>query len=246
MTMKLIVNADDFGYTPAVTYGIVDAYKNGIVTSTTMMCNSPFMNHAIDLAKENPGLGVGVHLVLTSRAPLSENVQSLVNKEGNFHHQSEIFEHAKEEDIEKEWEAQIERFLVSGLKPTHLDSHHNVHGHPVAFPVAIRLASKYGLPIRNALNEAFDYGSVRTTDLMLRQFYGDNVTYETLEEQLQIAAAKTQTAEINCHPGYIDEELRLQSSYVDIRNKEHSILTSERIRDHARHLDITFSTYTTI
>ncbi|MFT4416542.1 chitin disaccharide deacetylase [Fredinandcohnia humi] len=244
--MKLVVNADDFGYTPAVTYGIVDAYKNGIVTSTTMMCNSPFMDHAVELAKMNPDLGVGVHLVLTSRAPLSEKVPSLVDLNGDFYHQSEIFEHAKEEDIEKEWTAQIERFLSSGLKPTHLDSHHNVHGHPTAFPVVIRLASKYGLPIRNVLNDKFDYGSVRTTDSMLRQFYGEKVSYETLEEQLKMVAAKRQTAEINCHPGYIDGELKQQSSYVDTRNVEYSILTSERIKDLARNLNISFSTYSTI
>jgi chitin disaccharide deacetylase len=245
-TMKLIVNADDFGYTPAVTYGILDAYKNGIVTSTTMMCNSPFMDHAVELAKKNPGLGVGVHLVLTSRAPLCKDVPSLVDINGNFYHQSQIFEHAKEEDIEREWTAQIETFLASGLKPTHLDSHHNVHGHPTAFPVAIRLASKYGLPIRNALNEELDYGSVRTTNIMLRQFYGEKVSYETLEEQLKIVAAKPQIAEMNCHPGYIDGELKSQSSYVDTRNVEYSILTSERIVDLARNLNIDFSTYANI
>jgi chitin disaccharide deacetylase len=244
--MKLIVNADDFGYTPAVTYGIIDAYKNGIVTSTTMMCNSPFIDHAVELAKKNPGLGVGVHLVLTSRSPVRENVPSLVDMNGNFHHQSQIFEYAKEDDIEKEWTGQIERFLASGLKPTHLDSHHNVHGHPTAFTVAIRLATKYGLPIRNAMNEKLDYGSVRTTTFMLRQFYGEKATYETLEEQLKIVAGKQQTAEMNCHPGYIDEELQSQSSYLDIRNVEYSILTSERIKNLIRNLNIDFSTYANI
>ncbi|HWO78225.1 MAG TPA: chitin disaccharide deacetylase [Bacillus sp. (in: firmicutes)] len=244
--MKLIVNADDFGYTPAVSYGILDAFKNGIVTSTTMMCNSPYMEHAVELAKQNPGLGVGVHLVLTSRTPLCDDVPSLLDENGKFYHQSQIFEHAKEEDIEREWTAQIERFLASGLNPTHLDSHHNVHSHPIAFPVAIKLASKYGLPIRNALNDNFDYGSVRTTDIMLRKFYGDHVTYETLEEQLKRVAAKPQTAEINCHPGYIDEELRSQSSYVDKRTVEYTLLTSERIKNFAKELNIEFTTYAAI
>ena len=244
--MKLIVNADDFGYTPAVTYGILDAYINGIVTSTTLMCNSPFMDHAVELAKQNPGLGVGIHLVLTSRSPLCKDVPSLIDENGKFHHQTQIFKHAKEEDIEKEWTAQIEKFLASGLKPTHIDSHHNVHGHPIAFPVALKMASKFGLPLRNALNKKEGYGSVRTTDMMLRKFYGENVTYETLEEQLEIVASNPQTAEMNCHPGYIDSELRFQSSYVDYRIVEYTLLTSERIRNFAEQLNIEFTTYATI
>lgn len=244
--MKLIVNADDFGYTPAVTYGILDAYKNGIVTSTTMMCNSPYIDHAVELAKQHPGLGVGVHLVLTSRAPLHDDVSSLIDQDGKFYHQSEIFKHAREEDIEKEWTAQIERFLASGLKPTHLDSHHNVHSHSIAFPVAIRLATKYRLPLRNALNDTFDYGSIKTTDVMLREFYGEQSTYETLEKQLMKVASKPQTVEVNCHPGYIDQELRFQSSYVEQRNMEYSILTSNRIKDLCRKLNIEFITFADI
>lgn len=51
---KLIINADDFGYSRAVTYGILDSYKTGILTSTTMMMNTEATEHAVEAAKENP------------------------------------------------------------------------------------------------------------------------------------------------------------------------------------------------
>ncbi|WP_077615783.1 chitin disaccharide deacetylase [Caenibacillus caldisaponilyticus] len=244
--MRLIVNADDFAYTPAVTYGILDAFLNGIVTSTTMMCNSPHFAHAVKIAKQYPKLGVGVHLVLTWGKPLSPGVSSLVDESGYFYKQQEIFDHARPEDIEREWTAQIERFISEGLEPTHLDSHHNVHGHELALPVAIKLAKKYGIPLRRAHNgpsvdEA--YGSVLRTDLHLRDFYGDGVSYDTLEKLLEQVAEREQYVEINCHPAFIDNELKRQSSYVETRLKEHEIVTSERIKDFVKKKGIKLITY---
>lgn len=244
--MKLIVNADDFGYTRAVTYGILDAFKNGIVTSTTMMCNSPHIDLAVELAKQNPELGVGIHLVLTCGKPLCKDVFSLVQENGNFHHQSKIFSYATVEDIEKEFTAQIEKFYSTGLSPTHLDSHHNVHGNELALPIAIRLADKYGLPLRRASNDskidAF-YGQVLRTNLMLREFYGDGVSIKTLEKQLLKVVEKEQTVEINCHPGYIDETLIRQSSYVQHRIQELELLTSVNIKEFVKKLNIKLISY---
>lgn len=246
--MKLIVNADDFGYTRAVTYGILDAFKNGIVTSTTMMCNSPHVDHAVELAKQNSDLGVGVHLVLTSGTPLSQNVPSLTDDKGSFYSQQVIFNHAKPEDIEREWTAQIERFLSTGLSPTHLDSHHHVHGHEMALPIAISLANKYGVPLRRENNDSItdvQYKTVKRTRLMMRKFYGDKVSYETLEEQLRNVAemGKDETVEINCHPAYIDSDLISKSSYVDTRLKEYTILTSDRIKNYVKELGIELINY---
>lgn len=244
--MKLIVNADDFGYTRAVTYGILDAYKKGIVTSTTMMCNSPHIDMAVEIAKQNPELGVGIHLVLTCGKPICPDVFSLMQENGSFHHQSNIFSYATVEDIEKEFTAQIERFYSTGLIPTHLDSHHNVHGHERALPIVIKLAERYGLPLRRANNEVkIDelYGGVLRTNLMLREFYGDGVSVDTIEKQLLKVAEIEQTVEINCHPGYIDETLISQSSYVDHRVKEFSILTSDDVKEMVKKLDIELISY---
>ena len=63
--MKLIINADDFGYTRGNTEGILEGYRKGIVRSTTALCNMPWLEYGRDLAKDFPGLGIGVHLTLT-------------------------------------------------------------------------------------------------------------------------------------------------------------------------------------
>ncbi|PYT08364.1 MAG: hypothetical protein DMF60_04915 [Acidobacteria bacterium] len=61
---RLIVNADDFGFTRGVNRAVVRAFKSGIVTSTTIMANGEAFEDAVQLALANPGLGVGCHLAV--------------------------------------------------------------------------------------------------------------------------------------------------------------------------------------
>ena len=77
--MKLIVNADDFGLTDGVTYGILDAMKNGIVTSTTMMVNTPGTVKAATIARENPELAVGLHSNISLGCPLTDGASLTEN-----------------------------------------------------------------------------------------------------------------------------------------------------------------------
>jgi predicted glycoside hydrolase/deacetylase ChbG (UPF0249 family) len=67
---RLIINADDFGLTPGVTRGILDAHLNGVVTSTSAMMNSPHIADSLAAAQDAPKLGMGVHLVLTWGKPM--------------------------------------------------------------------------------------------------------------------------------------------------------------------------------
>ena len=75
----VIINADDFGYSQGINLGIIEAHKNGILSSTTMMANMPGFEHGVELAKNNPKLGIGVHLNLTCGKPLLDNVPSLTD-----------------------------------------------------------------------------------------------------------------------------------------------------------------------
>lgn len=72
MERVLIVNADDFGLSKGQNYGIVEAYRNGVVTSTTALVNGEAIDHAAQLSRELPALGVGMHFVLTLGKPVSE------------------------------------------------------------------------------------------------------------------------------------------------------------------------------
>lgn len=82
---KLVINADDFGYSRAINFGIVDAHVDGVVTSTTMMANMPGLSHAAELHQTFPHLRIGVHLALTVGKPILENVSTLDDETGNFH-----------------------------------------------------------------------------------------------------------------------------------------------------------------
>jgi len=227
--IKLIVNADDYGYSRGINYGIIDAHKNGIVNSATMMMNMPGVNHAVELAKENPSLQVGIHLVLTCGKPLLNDVPSLVNENGYFKSRREFFEHRKIslDELEREWTAQIEKFLATGLIPTHFDSHHHVHTVPEFLSVVQNLAKKYNLSARRISDDALK-GVAPFTDVFLHDFYGDGVTHDYFDKILE-RVQDGQTVEVMCHPGYLDHEILTNSSYANDRVKETEILSAVKL-----------------
>ncbi|MDR4947383.1 chitin disaccharide deacetylase [Neobacillus cucumis] len=224
--IQLIVNADDFGYSRGINFGIIDAHKRGILNSATMMMNMPGMRHAVELAKENPNLQVGIHLVLTCGRPILTDVPSLVDDNGNFKRLSEVKEgnEISLDDLEREWTAQMELLLENGIQPTHFDSHHHVHTIPAFLPVVQKIAKKYNLSARNYFKEQVN--DVRLfTDVFLDDFYGETATYDYFEKILS-RVQDGQTVEVMCHPGYLDKAILSGSSYAIDRVKETEILTT--------------------
>src|SRR5699024_950486 len=152
----LIINADDFGFTPGVTQGIIEAHNNGVVTSTTAFSVSKHFFQSMKNARiQAPTLSVGIHLTLTlnkHKPILPQKIDgSLVDTDGYFWNQNQFLEKVKLEEVYLEWEAQILHFLKSGYRPDHIDSHHNVHGKSERLlKVALELAKKFNLPLRNA------------------------------------------------------------------------------------------------
>jgi hypothetical protein len=223
--IQLIVNADDFGFSSGVNYGIIDTHLNGIVNSATMMMNMEGTEHAIQLAKEHPSLQVGIHLVLTCGKPLLQDVSSLTNEEGFFHLLSEL--HSKKEtvrleEVEREWTAQIEKFLSSGVPLTHIDSHHHVHTIGELLPVVQRLAEKYNLPVRtNGLEQI--QGVTPFSDVALFDFYGDGLEAEYFNKLGERFTQPTKI-EVMTHPAYLDSALLNGSSYTYKRIEEVDLL----------------------
>ncbi|MEH7107692.1 chitin disaccharide deacetylase [Bacillus sp. JJ1764] len=229
--IKLIMNADDFGYSRGVNYGIIDSHLLGIVNSTTMMMNMPGVDHAIELAKRHPSLQVGIHLVLTCGKPLLNDVPTLVDAAGNFKKLSTLGEaDLSLAELEREWEAQIELFLNKGLKPTHLDSHHHVHTRDELLPVVQKLANKYDLPVRTNGLEPIK-GVKPFTDAANFDFYGNEITEESLIQLMRKIEDGT-TVEIMCHPAYVDNELLKGSSYNTARLRELEILVNIKLPDY--------------
>ncbi|MGF2053912.1 chitin disaccharide deacetylase [Vagococcus fluvialis] len=219
---KVIINSDDFGYSRGVNYGIVDAYQKGILTSTTLMANMPGFEHAVELKKKLPNLGVGVHLTLTCGKPLLKNLGTLTD-DGFFKKLSFYQSNFKidSNELYQEWNAQIQKVYASGIIPTHLDSHHHTHTFGENQQVVVELAKKYDLPVRGnfelknqvrhvAYFEKYfdDVGVEKPSDRQI------SIELDHYLEQLLEKLRTTETTEIMCHTAYLDQELLEGSSFV--------------------------------
>lgn len=151
---RLIVNADDFGWSEAVNEGILKAHLEGIVTSATLMTNLPDALGALELARlRAPGLGIGLHLNLTEGKPLSplSRVAPIVDEEGKFcRGLGTLFVKASvrrevRKAIRSELEAQAAWAADHRCKPSHVDSHKHVHLHPAILQSAVDVASRHGI-----------------------------------------------------------------------------------------------------
>jgi hopanoid biosynthesis associated protein HpnK len=150
----VIVNADDFGWSEAVTSGILQGHLAGVLTSTTLMANLPGAAAALERARrEAPGLGLGLHLNLTEGRPLlpAARLGPLVNERGEFRRsvaavfRAASWSAAARAAVAAEWEAQAAWAADHGLRPTHFDSHKHVHLYPALLPVALELARRHGV-----------------------------------------------------------------------------------------------------
>ncbi|NRS46943.1 chitin disaccharide deacetylase [Brevibacillus sp. HB2.2] len=244
--MKLIVNADDFGYSKGVNLGIVEAHREGVVTSATLMVNMEGFEHAVGLAKEHPTLGVGIHLVLTCGSPVSQDVPSLTDGEGRFRRGQDHLISAAPEEIERELRAQLGRFVASGLKLTHIDSHHHVHAHPAVLPIVLKLAEEYRVPVRypwmSGTQEQRDQSSVLTTEGFSHHFYGDDLTVQSFVRIVE-DMSDYPVVEIMTHPAYLDEAVLTGSSYAKQRTTELKILTAAELKQYIRDQKIQLVTF---
>jgi predicted glycoside hydrolase/deacetylase ChbG (UPF0249 family) len=146
---RLIVNADDLGFSLGITEGILRAHREGIVTSTTIAANMPAAEEAARLVRGCPLLGVGVHLNASQGPPLSRDAGLLAGPDGRMDRKAMavfrccLLRRGFLAAVQREFEAQIRWVLDHGLAPTHLDSHRHTHGFPPVFARVARLARRY-------------------------------------------------------------------------------------------------------
>lgn len=223
---KLIVNADDFGMSEAVNYGILKGFEAGIVHSTTIMANMPAFDHAVSLIKEKDCFHVGVHLNLTCYQPLLKNHQTLVNENGYFKGQGNIEEY-DEEEMYQELCAQIDKVLESGIVIDHLDSHHHIHTTEKLKPVIQRLLEKYPYPMRGGF--VYDIEKKDKTSLYT-QFYNEGVTLDCFSELMK-NMKEHEVYDLMCHPAYLDKFVCEVSSYRMQRVEELALLCSKEVKE---------------
>ncbi|MGH7779863.1 MAG: hopanoid biosynthesis-associated protein HpnK [Candidatus Binataceae bacterium] len=148
---QLIVNGDDFGLSAEVNAGIVQAYREGILTSASLMVAEPANAAAATLARENPNLDVGLHVVVCrGRSVLApEKLGGAVNAAGRFPESPVwagmrwFFDSKLRSALAAEIRAQIEKHLELVGRLDHIDGHLNFHVHPVIADIVIELAAEY-------------------------------------------------------------------------------------------------------
>ncbi len=243
---KLVVNADDFGFTRDVNQGIVEAHRNGILTATTLMATGAAFDDAVRLARETPTLDIGCHLVLVGEPPFPSTVAQLI-----------LALALKRVRIYDEFASQVRHILDAGLPLTHLDTHKHTHllppvldavarisedfkipwvRRPFDFPltpegvsVAKRVTSRAMAAMRGYSARVLRRHGCRSTD----HFAGFQITgcYNAAGLASLLRALPEGSTEFMCHPGLLGGELRsARTRLKESRERELRALTSPEVR----------------
>jgi predicted glycoside hydrolase/deacetylase ChbG (UPF0249 family) len=255
---RLIVNADDFGWTRDVNDGIVHAHNKGILTATTLMAGGPAFDHAVTLAHETPSLDIGVHLTLlqTTSAltgkPFSGSLPALLRA---------IATHKI--DVYSELSAQVRKVIAAGIAPTHLDTHKHTHVLPVVASAVARIVREFGIrwvrkPFDFGLTSGFAARLMRTQHSGLQRklreagacttdhFAGFALTGHLDETRLLrlIEELPEGITELMCHPGFCRHELRASATRLkESREIELRALTSPRAAARLKERNIQLSNF---
>jgi hopanoid biosynthesis associated protein HpnK len=150
---RLIVNADDFGLSTEVNEGILEAFEQGILTSTSLIPTGEAFRHAVEIARKTPSLDVGIHLTLTGEKSVLEKneIPTLVDEKGNFRRSVYPFfsdyirNRISMEDVRNEYSAQFDKVIDHGISISHIDSHQHLHVLPKILEITIQLANRHGI-----------------------------------------------------------------------------------------------------
>ncbi|MPZ77593.1 MAG: ChbG/HpnK family deacetylase [Deltaproteobacteria bacterium] len=212
----LIVNADDFGQSPGVNRGIMQAHEHGIVTSASLMTRWLAAGEAALYAKEHTSLSVGLHLDLGEwvyRAETWVPLYTVVPLDDSLAVEREIYQ-------------QLDTYrCLMGTDPSHINSHQHIHMREPVRSIALQVCQSLGVPLRNLCPEVH----------YCARFYGQ--TAEGLPLPMQITLARLiealSTLEdgltvLICHPGDVDD---LNTTYRQERTQELKVLCDPSLQD---------------
>ena len=225
----LIVNADDFGQSPGINRGIIEAHERGIVTSTSLMTRWGAAADAAMYAREHPKLSVGLHL----------DFGEWVYREGNWLPLYTVVPVNDAEAVEQEICSQLDAFYrLLGKYPTHINSHQHVHMREPVRSLALQCCERLGIPLRNLCSDLHYF----------TKFYGQTTeglplpTHISLDCLIEILSRLLPSGwtVLTCHPGYVDD---VPTMYRLEREEELTVLCHPRIRSLIDALSIKLCTF---
>ncbi|HEY3299091.1 MAG TPA: ChbG/HpnK family deacetylase [Armatimonadota bacterium] len=259
-----MVNADDFGLSEGINRGILSAFHEGILRSASLMPNGAAFTDAVSLARNNPDLGVGIHLSLVDERCVAnaEAVRGLADKDSMLPGSYTSFvkgyflKNFGISQIRAEMEAQVQKFLETGLKPTHIDSHQHLHIMPGIFEAVLEIAEKSDIRVvrvplerggvfprsfdmrgaslifLNALCGRASRKARASGFLVADHFWGLDASGRMNEENLVRAlnSLRPGVNEIMCHPGFSDAASRQRYPWGYQWDEEAAALKSESVR----------------
>lgn len=238
---RLIVNADDFGFTRDVNRGIIEAHRAGILTATTLMANGAAFEDAVKLAKEMPSLDVGAHLTLVGGPGQPSTVAALL--------EALIRGRMRPYD---EFAGQLAAIARAGIAPTHLDTHKHTHLWPGVLDAVLRAAREFGVRwVRAPFDHPSAGASWKARSIALfapgfrrkiaasglgtpDHFAGFDMTgrFAAADVEALIERLPSGVTEFMCHPGYCTSELRAARTRLkESRERELEALVSPAVRE---------------
>ena len=157
MVKKLIINADDLGFSLGVNEAILLANTQGFLTHASLMANTQYFDHAVnEIIPQTKNLQIGVHVNLTcANALYNENVLATKGLLQNTFVKLLFRRKTKEvlDSLEKEIELQIMKIKNAEISISHIDGHEHVHIIPSINKIVHRLAKKHNINRVREINE---------------------------------------------------------------------------------------------
>ena len=226
-SVTLIINADDYGYFPCISQGIISAANAGKLTATGILANSPNLAQQLCWLDNIKHLDLGVHLNLSYGRPLTPALSEKFPEFPGVLGMMKLIVSCKVnlELIKQEWRAQIESCLAHKL--VFLNAHEHIHMLPVLFPIAVSLAKDYQIPhvrltraewfwstqttavIRNSLIQAMFLLNQQKLKTTTPVFCGLSQSGKLNSAYLSRLFSRLQagkTYELMCHPGFFNPQ----------------------------------------
>lgn len=263
--MKLLVQADDYGFTKGVTYGIIEGIDNGLITSSGMFANMEIAPWAAEFIKARPDFcfGIDFNLVAGPSASDPKDVPHLVDEDGRLipsykrinnelwkskEGQRELFPY---DEVYREYRSQYDRFVrLTGKKP------HYLNGHSIVTDTMIEAMHTIGK--EEDLPVTFDYMPrfFKTFMDIKEEGEDDATTTKVFDAQAQVNKSpldkfmrhqeeilKHEYVLTGGHPGYVDADLFKMTSLSIERCKDLELVTSQWLKDFIKEHDVELISY---